>query len=193
MEDPCLGTAPLPMRLPCQLPAQSVAMTWNELSPSRCERGQGSQSYLLAPWYRPLPSVPCPYLHSSTTGTAHDPYCPTFAHAIPSSGRLLTTPPTYLTFRSLVKCHLNWESPPQTLVRRVVPHPPQYLSYLSAGMTVPSPVCLGGEELPGVGRGVREDVWRVEGREVTGLLRRSVCEGGVYVRSRGLWWRQLGP
>lgn len=41
-------------------------------------------------------------------------------------------------------------------------------------MTVPSPVCLGGEELPGVGRGVREDVRKVEGREVTGLFRRSV-------------------
>ena len=41
-------------------------------------------------------------------------------------------------------------------------------------MTVPSPVCLGGEELPGVGRGVRGDVRRVRGTEVMGAFRRSV-------------------
>lgn len=64
------------------------------------------------------------------------------------------------------------KSPHQTLVR-IVPLS-QYLSYHSAGMTVPSPVCLGGEELPGVGRGVRGDVRRVGGTEVMGAFRRSV-------------------
>ena len=48
-------------------------------------------------------------------------------------------------------------------------------------MTVPSPVCLGGEELPGVGRGVRGDVSRVGGREVLGAFRRSVSVKEVCV------------
>lgn len=51
-------------------------------------------------------------------------------------------------------------------------------------MTVPSPVCLGGEELPGVGRGVRGDVSRVGGREVMGAFRRSVSVKEVCVKSR---------
>lgn len=84
-----LGSAPSPMRPQvCQLPSQSVLVTWNELSPSGHERHHRPQPLLL---HSLLQDPHCLQLSTPIPPKiiAHDLCLHTFEHAAPLARTLL--------------------------------------------------------------------------------------------------------